>query len=290
MVLAWGINFPMVKLAYHGFTPAAVSLLRCLCQIPVTFLVLRALGKPLHIERRFWPSIAIGGCINSGLYMVLFLEGMQRTSPGQGAIALATAPIFVAVLSGLLGQERVTWQVLVGSVAAFAGVAVAEMGSHGLAGGSPLGTILCLVSAFVWAVSVSILRSSIDSQEPMTVFAWTLVAACLVLIPYGLMATIHTKFDQIHPEGWIGFFYMVLVAGVGGFTAYYLSIVKVGAARASMTSYIIPIVAAFAAWPLLGTPPLPAHLVGLALVLAGVAFVNLSRSPARTAIREGTSQ
>lgn len=280
----------MVKLAYHGFSPPAVALMRCLCQIPVTFLILKALGKPLRVNRQFYTSIAIGGAINSGLYMILFLEGMKRTTPGQGAIALATAPIFVAVLSGLLGQEKVTWQVFVGSVAAFAGVAVAEAGSHGLQGGSPLGTILCLVSAFVWAVSVSILRKPIDREEPMTVFAWTLVAAALVLVPYGFMASIHTRFDQVALEGWVGFSYMVLVAGVGGFTAYYLAIVQVGAARASMTSYVIPIVAAFAAWPLLGTPPLPAHLVGLALVLAGVAFVNVSRHTVRPKLIEGDPQ
>ncbi|MFX8410485.1 EamA family transporter, partial [Acinetobacter baumannii] len=75
----------------------------------------------------------------------------------------------------------------------------------------------------------------------------------------------------------------------GGFTAYYLAIAKVGASRASMTSYVIPIVAAFAAWPLLHTPPQPAHLLGLALVLGGVGFVNWNRRPAPKVLLEGES-
>jgi drug/metabolite transporter (DMT)-like permease len=279
----------MVKLAYHGFTPAAAALLRCLCQIPITFLVLKGLGKPLHIDRKVWKGVAIGGAINSGVYMILFMEGMKRTSAGQGAIALATAPIFVAVLSGILGQEKVTWKILVGSLIAFVGVGIAESGSHGLQGGDLMGTLLCLLSAFVWAISVSFLRTAIDSEDAMTVFAWSLVAASVVLIPYGFYPLLHTRFDQVAVEGWVGFTYMVLMAGVGGFTAYYLAIAKVGASRASMTSYVIPIVAAFAAWPLLGTSPSSAHLMGLALVLCGVGFVNWNRRPAPKPVLEGES-
>ncbi|MES1227966.1 MAG: DMT family transporter, partial [Armatimonadota bacterium] len=92
---------------------------------------------------------------------------------------------------------------------------------------------------------------------------------------------------SVPTSGWIGLVYMIFAAGVVGFTAYYLAVAKVGAAKTSMVSYVIPIVAAFAAWPLLGEQPQPAHIIGLALVLSGVLVVNLNRKPVTVAVPEG---
>ena len=287
VILAWGGNFPMVKLTYLGFSTPAAALIRCFWQIPVVFLIVFLLGKPLRIDKRYLWNVLIGGVLNGGLYMILFLEGMRRTSSGQGAIALATAPIFVAFVSGLLGQEKVTLQTILGSICAFTGVAVAEMGSKGVGGGDALGTLLCVASAVMWAVSVSVLRPALDNQDAMSVFAWAQIPAVLVLLPYGIVSVFSTKWAQIPTVSWIGMVYMIFIAGVGGFTAYYLGVAKAGAAKASMVSYVIPIVAAFAAWPLLGEKPQPAHLIGLALVLAGVGVVNISRKPVTVAVAEG---
>ena len=277
----------MVKLAYLGFSTPAAALIRCLCQIPVVFLVVWLLGKPLRLDPKYRVGVFIGGLLNSGIYMILFLEGLHRTSSSQGAIALCTAPIFVALLSGLLGQEKVTPQTILGSVLAFGGVAVAELGSKGSGEGNGFGTVLCVLSAVVWAVSLSVMRPAIDGQDAMTVFAWSLVPAALVLVPYGFMSVAQTPWAQVPTSAWVGLVYMIFVAGVGGFTAYYIGIAKSGAAKGSMVSYFIPIVAAFAAWPLLGDRPQLAHLVGLALVLCGVGVVNLGRKPATLAPAEG---
>lgn len=290
VVLVWGVNFPMVKLAYHGFTPAAAAALRCVGQLPVMFAVLALLGRPLRVARPYRRGVFFGGLLGSGVYMILFLEGLARTSSSQGAIALATAPVFVALVSSFLGHERLTARALVGSVLAFGGVTVAEIGSKGVGDGGTLGTAMCVLSALVWAVSVGFLREPIDNQDPMTVFAWSLVPAVAVLVPYGGQAVARTDFSRVAPEGWTGLAYMILVAGVGGFTFYYLAIARSGAAKTSLVSYVIPIVAAFAAWPLLALPPHPAHLVGLALVLTGVWVATGRRKPTATPPAEGQSK
>jgi drug/metabolite transporter (DMT)-like permease len=275
VIFAWGINFPMVKIVYsNGFNPPAAALLRYLATVPLMFLATAMLGRSFALPKKFWPGVAIGGLLASGVYMAFFLYGLQRTSASQGAIALATAPLWVTLLSSLAGHEKVSARVFGGGAIAFLGVAVAEIGSHGIGDGTLPGTLLCVAGAMVWAISVVFLRPAINECDPMAVFTWSLLPASLVLVPFGWIGLRDLNWAAVTPAGWWSTLYLGLVSGVMGFTAYYIGIARAGAAKTSMVSYVIPIVAAFASWPILQVAPHPSHLLGLVFVLLGVAVAT----------------
>ena len=51
-----------------------------------------------------------------GAYQVFFMEGMRGTTSAEGAIVLATIPIFVFLLSCLFKQEKFSGSALVGTI------------------------------------------------------------------------------------------------------------------------------------------------------------------------------
>lgn len=271
VVIAWGFNFAVIKIAYHDFSPAALSLIRFLGMWPVLLIATRMLGGSLKYPtgpdryRILW-----AGFLASGLYMVLFLEGMQRSGAAQGAITLATAPIFIGLFSVFAKQEPFRWQLLIGSLIAFVGVAIVVVAGGADIEGTVLGSMLVLASAIVWAWSVIVMRPLLARGAPVSVLTLSFPGAALALIPYGAVAVTETKWSQVSTAGWLALAYLVLVAGVLAFIAYYKGISDVGPNKTSMTQFFIPPTAAVGAWLLLGQPITIGQGVGLAVVILGV--------------------
>ena len=278
VVVAWGLNFSIIKLCYRDFSPAATGLARFLLMAPL--LVAWCAVSRLNLtysKGEFWPYI-VAGFLGSGAYMVLFLEGMRSAPPAQAAIALATAPIWTTLFSVLRGQDKGTRELWIGSATAFLGVVVVVLGGAPQeSGGQGTGVLLVLASAVVWAVSVVAYQPLLQRDHPLRVLTLSLPGAFVALLPYGGLALAQTRFDAVSPVGWASLAYLVVVAGVLAFAGYYRGVADVGPSRATLTQYFVPPTAAFGAWLVFGTPPGWTDLVGLAVVMAGLAIASRPR-------------
>src|SRR6201999_3239966 len=74
----------------------------------------------------------------------------RRIPSGTAAVILATIPIWAAVISAMLGRDRLRSPQVFGMVLGFAGVAVLVVGT-GSGRVSVSGTLLTVVAALSWA-------------------------------------------------------------------------------------------------------------------------------------------
>lgn len=275
--VAWGMNFVVLKLAYAEFEPATLALLRFLCMLPLLFLVARLMRSEVKVPREQWGRFALGGFLSSGVYMVLFMEGTSRVSPAQGAIMLATAPIWIGLFAILTRQEHFRWPLVWGLLAAYAGVTLVVLGDGKELGGSWLGITMTLGSAVVWAVSVIIMNPLLTERPAVGVFAKALPAAGLVLVPYGIQSMVSMDYSTVTPTGWFALSYLVLVAGVAAFVVYYIGVQAVGPAQAGMMQYIVPVVTVIGQFVVFGMALTWLQALGVAIVLFGVMMANRAR-------------
>ena len=98
LVLAsvWGINFSVVKSAISGpgapFTPLGFNALRFAVAAVTLLILLRRTGEAVPASRRDRLAIAGLGLLGNWLYQVLFITGIDRTSPANSSLILATTP------------------------------------------------------------------------------------------------------------------------------------------------------------------------------------------------------
>lgn len=274
VVLAWGMNFVVIKFALGDMPVKVLMLLRYLLIAPVLA------GYAVAAKQAYWPKgkewfkFLIAGFMSTGLYMVLFLEGMDRIGAAQGAVCLATAPIWVSLFSVLTGHEEGRWQLFVGGLTAYSGVALVILMGTGERHWTPLGLALTLASAMVWAVSVVMMKPLLQGRPAVGVYVSTYPGAALVLLPYGLAPTLGFDYSHVTWIGWASLAYLVLVAGFAAFTAYYVGVREVGASKTAMIAYFVPVVAAISAWLLQGAALNAYQVLGIAVVLGGVALAN----------------
>lgn len=278
--LSWGFNFVALKELYREMTPPAVALLRFVVMFTLLVLICLAKRERLIPKREdFWHIQGVG-FVALGMYMVLFMEGMKGTTPAEGAIVLATSPIFTFLFTCILKQEKFSAPALAGSLIAFIGVVLVILGGSAAGHGSLEGNLTILVAALVWAGGAVMMKPLLSKYSPVAVLTMAMPGALPVLLPYALAATLATDFTRITPTGWFNFTTVAVMSGVVAFVCFYTGLRQIGASAAALYQYFVPPIAALTAWLVMGKALGPIQFVGLAVVLGGVAYAGQARARA----------
>ncbi len=282
--LTWGFNFVAIKLMYQELSPATVGLSRWVLMFAAMVALCLALRAPMSVRRQDALPTFFQGLISMGLYMVLFLEGMKLTDAAEGAIVLATAPIFTAILASIAKQEAFRLAVVGWAFVAMFGVALVTLGKGVSSGqsapieGRILGDLLILGAAVVWAWGAVLSRPLVKTYTPLTMLTVSMAGALPVLVPYGAIPMFRTDWTAVGPVSWIMLLYMSIGAGVLGFLGFYAGVRQVGASGAMLYQYCVPPLAAAFAYLVLGTSLEWVQFLGLAFVVLGVSMAVRSRS------------
>jgi drug/metabolite transporter (DMT)-like permease len=277
-VVSWGFNFVALKLLYLQMSPAAVSLVRFVGMFALLVLICwlrkESLRYPvLHDSLR----ILFMGFIAMGVYMVFFLEGLARTTAADSAIILSTSPIFTALMAAAVGQERLKPLAVVGAFVALVGVAIVTGAGAQQAPDRLLGGLLILISSVVWAFGTIVSRPLVERYSPFRVLTLSMPGALVVLIPYGLAASLAVDWANLTPLSWFMLGHVAVLAGAVGFIGFYEGVRQIGAPGAMMYQYFVPLIATFFSWTVLGKAIQPMQMVGMLVVIGGVAIAMRAR-------------
>ena len=280
----WGASFLLIEIGLRDLEPGflvwlriASAALALLVAIPFATGVRRA----LELLRRSWRPLTVLGLVNTAIPFFLIAWGQQFVDSGVAAILNSSAPLFTAVLAlAFVRSERVTGTRLLGFVVGFAGVALVA-GVAPLGGGaSALAGSLAIVAAAVCYALGVLYASRRTSHIPSDVLSFGVLASASVFALPAALVALPTEAPGWKPLA------AVLVLGVVAtgfaFLLYYALIAGSGASRAILVTYLVPSLAVVYGAVLLDESVRLASLVGLALVLGGVALgTGVLRVPAR---------
>lgn len=287
-VLAWGYNFIALKFLYLEMTPAAAALMRHV----LMFVVLVAICKVWRFSPTtesgesggnwVWAGWKVGwfGVLSLGIYMILFLEALKRTSAPEGAIVIATAPLWTTLFATLAKQESFSWRVLAGAVIAFLGVILVVFGGAELQVKNLIGDGLMLASAIAWALTSVWSRPLVKDRSSIVVLTQSMPAALLVLVPYSIVDVLKTPWLDLTAKSYLAFGHFTLLAGALGFAGFFYGVQKIGASAAMLYQYGVAPLATLFAWIFLKDRLHPAQLIGMAVVLTGVIMGTAARNRA----------
>ncbi|GAJ00046.1 unnamed protein product, partial [marine sediment metagenome] len=108
-VLCWAINFPFIKIALREFSPLAFNGLRLFFASLILIIVLFVRGEGFSLAKSDIPKILFLGIIGNTAFQLLFIHGLNWTTASNTSVIMAMTPVFVALLSVLLKQEKIHW-------------------------------------------------------------------------------------------------------------------------------------------------------------------------------------
>ncbi len=293
LTTVWGVNFAVVKVALEFLPAMAFNALRFPLAALTVYLVLRARG-PLPVpERKDWGRILLLGIAGNGVYQLLFIHGLDRTTAGNTALLLATVPIWAALLAALRGEAALDRRVLVGIGITLVGTSLVVTGGGGgigFGGATLAGDLMALGAAVLWAAYTVGSRELILRYGSVPVTAWTLWAGTIPLVVLGIPDLVRVRWSEVPlVGGWGGVVFAGVMALGLSYLLWYRGVHRLGSARTATYSNLIPVVALATAWPLLGEVPTWLQGLGAAVILGGVVLARtgggapLRMGPAPTA-------
>jgi drug/metabolite transporter (DMT)-like permease len=218
--------------------------------------------------RRLWLRIVVAGLLGQTLYQLLLMTGEVRVSAGTAAVLIATAPVFAVVAAAVALHEPVGrrwWGVGV----AFAGAGLVGA-SLGLGGGAA--ALLVLGAALCQGLFHVVVKPLAQELGAVASTAWTLWAGAALLLP--ALPAAAGAVPGAAPSAFAAAVYLGLVPTALGFVTWTFAVGRTSVARATVSLYLVPVVAMAIAWAWLGERPAPAAVAGGALAVAGVVLVR----------------
>lgn len=274
--LFWGVNWPILKVSMEVipvFTFRAIAVFGgSLC----LFVVCRYLGYSLRIPLNHWLPLILVTVLIFG-FQVLSGYGVLNTGSGRAAVMAYTMPVWAIPLGALLLSERITWLKLLALLLGLGGMALLLFSDMGTLGSAPIGMILMLVTAVLWALA-TIVQKKVQWVVPTIVLvAWQ---SLMGSIPLAVGASF-IDYNAITFPGWIpilGLLYNIFVATAFCFYAYF-EVVRIFPVGVSTIGVMIaPVVGVFSGALILSEPLGILEFAALALVVAAIATPIMSRN------------
>jgi drug/metabolite transporter (DMT)-like permease len=272
-ILFWAVNLSMIKIGLRDLSPHGFNAIR-LSIAALAFLLLLAVRRQTFRLTRGdgWRAVGLG-ILGIAAYQVFFIQGISRTNASTTSILLGTSPIFIALLSTALGQERIHWAAWLGIAISFAGCLVVVSGDNGglaFSWRGLQGVALILVANLCWAAYTVFSKPVLDRNPPFKLAALSTVAGTILYLPFALRDVAAIDWHRITWEGWGAILYSGLISIVLCFAVWYHSLRKVGSAKTGIYSNLTPIFASAFAVIFLGEDISGIQAAGAAIVLAGV--------------------
>ncbi|HKT41680.1 MAG TPA: drug/metabolite exporter YedA [Rhodanobacteraceae bacterium] len=279
----WGSTYLGIRIGLTGFPPFMLAAIRFFTAGIAMYAWLRLRGvKPP--TRRQWRNAAI-----TGVLLLLFGNGLvcfaeQSVTSGIAAVAIASEPLFVAMVL-FAYRERPSRNEIIGLVVGFLGVIV--LNSGGAMRAAPWAAAALLVATAAWAFGSMWSRRQDMPDGPMNVAAQMLCAAPAL----ALTAWLTGERLPAHPpaESILAIAYLAVFGSIIAFSAYLFLVKHARPALAASYAYVNPPVAVLLGALIAGEHVGSAEIGGMVVILVGVAIITLAhagRSKPRTAAAE----
>jgi drug/metabolite transporter (DMT)-like permease len=280
LVVFWGANFSLVKLALRDLNPLAFTALRFLLASGVLWVFLKVGGDRVRINRLHWLAVTGLGFIGTTAYQTLFIYGIDWTFAGNASLMLATTPVFTTLLSLVFRQERSCLTAVFGVGLSVLGIALVVLGGSagvGFGAGTLRGDLSVLVAAAAWSVYTVGSVPLVHRYGVIPVTAATMWVGTAGLLIVSLPALVGQDWAAVHPVSWLAVLYSGVFAIATAYFLWYFCIRQIGSTRTAVYTNFTPVVALLVAWQALGEVPTALQVAGAGGIIAGSILVRAGK-------------
>ncbi|MGI8433955.1 MAG: EamA family transporter [Nocardioidaceae bacterium] len=276
-----------------GVDSMTLTTARCTGTALVLMAVVLARGERLGLPRG-WREVAVVvgfGITGVALVQYLYFIAIDRLPVGIALLLEFTAPVLVALYARFVYAEQVRRRMWLGLACSLGGLALVarvwdglELDTIGVAAG--LGAALSLATYFLLG------EHSVSDESPLHVLAEAFIVAAVfwnVVRPVTNLWNTDLSADQslggtlsaLHAPLWTLFVWMVVLGTVAPFLAELSALQHLSATEVTLIGMLEPVGATLLGWLWYREHLVAAQIVGVVLVLLGIALAQTARVRAR---------
>ncbi|MDI1247186.1 MAG: EamA family transporter [Rhodoferax sp.] len=268
VILAWGVNFAVIKMGLSDVPPLLLGALRFIVAAFPAVFFFRAPKVPLR-----W-YLAYGLAISVGQFALLFTAIHVGMPSGLASLVLQAQSFFTLLLAAFWLKESWHANQMAGLLLAATGLML--IGSAHGASMPLLGFLLTLAAALMWACG-NIVTRIIGQFGPMNQFAFVVWASLVPPLPFlALSALIEgptamaTALQHLQPTSMAAIVYLAWVATLMGYGVWTRLLARYSVNRIAPFTMLVPLIGLITGWLVFDEALHPIHFAGGALLMAGL--------------------
>ncbi len=271
--LCWSGNHLMGRAIAGHVPPLAITTLRWLLAAAILFPFIHGqLRQDWPLIRRHLGVLTYLALIGGGIFGALQFVGLQLTTALNVSVMNSLGPVTIAMASAVMFGDRLT-------TGQFAGIAISLLGVLAIITkldpnvlthfAFNTGDILILINMVLWAVYSASLRWRPKIHPVSFMFMFCLISG-IAMIP--LMVWESSTGFVLKPTilTFSAIAFVTIFSTIVAFASWTRGVELIGPNRAGIFLHLIPIFSALLTGALLGEPLMGYHVVGFALIVAGV--------------------
>ena len=273
VVLAWGINFVVIKWGLDELPPMLLGALRfALVAFPCVLFV-----RPPKLPLKW--LLAYGVTISFGQFALLFSAMYVGMPAGLASLVLQAQALFTLIFALFFLGERLHLQQVIALLIAAAGLILLGYQSPSSAM-TVMGFALTIAAAASWGLGNIVNRKIglLGSVNLLSLVVWSALIPPLpfLMLSYWLEGpeVILSSLSNIGYQTILAVLYLAAIATIFGYSSWAYLLKHYPASQVAPLTLMVPVVGLLSAWLLLGETLSLLQTLGIALVMAGL-LVNV---------------
>ena len=275
----WSLNWVIGRAIVGHVSPFALTFARWLVAVtvmmPFAWPQIRAHRETI---RRNWKTIVWLGAWGTGLHNCFAYLGLHYTTATNGVILNSSIPVMIIILGWAIYRDTITRVQALGVAISIAGIlAIISRGELSVLAQLQLnkGDLIVLAGMIFWAAYTVFLRMKPDDLPGLAMLACCGMVGVMLLLPLFLAEMLffdgHVEFTFATVAAML---YVGIFPSFVGYVFWNRGVAEVGSNVAGIFVHLMPVFGAFLAWMFLGEHIQLYHIVGIALILAGITLTT----------------
>ncbi|MFM2485338.1 EamA family transporter [Celerinatantimonas yamalensis] len=272
VVIAWGVNFVVIKVGLEGMPPLLLAGLRFACvAFPAIFFI-----APPKLPLRW--LVSYGLSISFGQFSLLFLSIKLGMPAGLASLILQAQAFFTLLFGAVLLKESLRLHNLLAMAIAAIGIALIGLSHSHYQNSFTLPALLLILGAAAsWGIG-NITNKVIMARYSVKIMSLVVWSALVPLLAFSLSSvifegtsTIYTSLVHIQWHNILALFYLAVIATMLGYGCWGSLLSRYETWRIAPLTLLVPVVGLVSAAVFVNEHLSTQQLVGAAIV--GIALV-----------------
>ena len=277
----YGLNYTFAKnVMNEGYVkPFAFVVLRIL-GATILFWLISFFVKKESIEKKDFITFFIAAIFGIATNMLLFLKGLEFTTPIHAATIITIGPILILVLSSFFLKEKLTQKKALGIAIGFSGAIILTIYGKSTrpADNVFLGNLLIFLNIVSYSIYIIIIKKLTAKYHPFTFIKWLFLFGLIIVIPFGFEEIKEIQWQSFTPEITYSVAFVIIGATFATYLLNPLALTKLKASTFGSFIYLQPVIAGSFAIAMGADSIDYVKIIAMLLIFAGVYLVS-QKSP-----------
>lgn len=183
VTLAWGLSFPIIKIAVTTYPPLAFRAFGLVIGIIFLSAYLLRAGQTIKVPKSEWLAALKIILITMTLWQIGLVYGVKLLNGGRAAIIGYTFPVWALIGSIVFYGAAFTWRSITGVALAIGAVTLLTVNELDNFLNYPTGILVMLLAAMAWGFGTAITRHTPLSISNQVLALWSLIITLVVFLP-----------------------------------------------------------------------------------------------------------